>query len=98
MCQSDTSGRRRHSSICRVPDFNVGHALGAPMFDVDQFVMDCRSALSADPSHRAVRDVILRAVRDPAAILRGLGSPNRAGAITLYRAPSLTVMNVVWAP
>jgi predicted metal-dependent enzyme (double-stranded beta helix superfamily) len=68
------------------------------MFEADRFVEDCRAALGADQSHRAVREVITRAVRDPSAILRGLGTPDRAGATTLYRSVDLTIMNVVWAP
>jgi hypothetical protein len=35
------------------------------MFDLDQFIADCRAALE-------------RAVSDPANVLRGLGEPKRA--------------------
>src|SRR4051794_6006699 len=83
---------------CRAQTSSLAVPPGAPMYDVDQFVMDCRSAHAADPSHRAVREVVSRAVRDPAAILCALGTPDRAGVTTLYRTTSLTVMNVVWAP
>ena len=33
------------------------------MFNLDQFVADCRSALAADKSHKSVREVVARAVR-----------------------------------
>lgn len=69
------------------------------MFDVDGFVADCRAALAEDPgTHRAVREVVARAVSDPAAVLRGLGEPARAGVTKLYHAPDLTVLHIVWGP
>jgi hypothetical protein len=45
------------------------------MFDLDQFIADCRAALAADESHKSVREIVARAVSDPAAILKGLGEP-----------------------
>jgi predicted metal-dependent enzyme (double-stranded beta helix superfamily) len=68
------------------------------MFDLDQFIADCREAVAADRSHRAVRDVVARQVAAPAQILAGLGEPTRAEIKTLYRASDLTILNVVWAP
>ncbi len=67
-------------------------------FDRDQFVIDCRSALAADRSHRLVREVVARAVADPAAILKELGEPKRAGLQPLYRSDELTVLNITWGP
>jgi hypothetical protein len=48
------------------------------MFDLDQFIADCRAALAADKSHKSVREVVARAVSDPAAVLKGLGEPKRS--------------------
>src|SRR6266568_1381982 len=48
------------------------------MFDLDQFIADCRAALAADKSHKNVREIVARAVSDPAAILKGLGEPKRS--------------------
>ena len=39
------------------------------MFDLDQFVADCRTAIAQDPSHKFVREVVARAVSGPAAVL-----------------------------
>jgi len=39
------------------------------MFDLDRFVEDCRAAVAEDPSHKAVREVLARAVSEPAAVL-----------------------------
>jgi predicted metal-dependent enzyme (double-stranded beta helix superfamily) len=66
------------------------------MFDLDQFVADCRAAITEDPSHKLVREVVARAVSDPAAVLKGLGEPKRAAIQQLYRSPSLTILNVIW--
>jgi predicted metal-dependent enzyme (double-stranded beta helix superfamily) len=68
------------------------------MFDVDQFVTDCRDALAADKSHKLVRDVVRQAVADPSGVLKALGEPTRGAIKTLYRADNLTILNVVWAP
>ncbi|RFB80451.1 hypothetical protein [Methylovirgula sp. 4M-Z18] len=68
------------------------------MFDVEQFTADCRAALNADSSHKSVREVVARAVADPASVLKGLGEPRRSEIQTLYRGPDLTILNVIWAP
>lgn len=68
------------------------------MFDLDQFVADCRAALTAEADPRAVREVVARAVSDPAAVLKALGEPKRAEIQTLYHTADLTVLNVIWGP
>src|SRR5690349_20934727 len=69
-----------------------------PVFDHDRFVEDCRGALSADPTHKLVREVLARAVSDPAGVLAGIGEPKRAEVQKLYHAPDLTILNVIWGP
>jgi predicted metal-dependent enzyme (double-stranded beta helix superfamily) len=68
------------------------------MFDLDRFIADCREAVAGDPSHKAVREVVARAVSDPSAVIAGLGEPIRAGVDGLYRSDTLTILNVVWGP
>ena len=68
------------------------------MFELDQFITDCRAALAADRSHKLVHEVVARAVSDPGGVLRGLGEPKRAQLQKLYHAPDLTILNVIWAP
>jgi predicted metal-dependent enzyme (double-stranded beta helix superfamily) len=68
------------------------------VFDLDRFIEECRAAIGADPSHKAVREVVARAVSDPAGVLAGIGEPKRAEVQTLYHAPELTILNVVWGP
>ena len=68
------------------------------MLDLNQFVSDCRAALTGEPSQLAVREVVARAVSDPAAVLRSLGEPRRGGIHVLHQSSELTVLNVIWAP
>jgi predicted metal-dependent enzyme (double-stranded beta helix superfamily) len=81
-----------------------GYPVSAPlpkeiaMFETERFVADCRAAFAGDSSHKAIREVLGRAVSDPAAVLRGLGEPARPGSHTLFHSESLTILNVIWAP
>ena len=68
------------------------------MFNLDQFVADCRSALTADKSHKSVREVVARAVSNPSDVLNGLGEPKRSDVQKLYHSSDLTILNVIWAP
>jgi predicted metal-dependent enzyme (double-stranded beta helix superfamily) len=68
------------------------------MFDLDRFIEDCRAAVRDDPTHKAAREVVKRAVSDPAAVLAGIGEPKRAGVEAIYRGDDITILNVVWGP
>jgi predicted metal-dependent enzyme (double-stranded beta helix superfamily) len=68
------------------------------MFDPERFVADCRAAHAEDRSHKAVREVLTRALAEPRSVLKTLGEPARAGVATLSRSVELTILNVVWAP
>ena len=71
---------------------------GVPMFNIENFVEDCRSAVRKDPTHRAVADLLGGAIRDPAGVLKAVGEPTEGGFIPIYRSPELTILNVVWKP
>ena len=68
------------------------------MFDLDQFVADCRAALAADKSHKSVREVVARTVSNPSDVLNGLGEPKRSEVQKLYHSSDLTILNVIWGP
>ena len=68
------------------------------MFELEQFIADCRAALAQDRSPTAVREVVARAVSDPEAVLKALGEPTRGEMRPLYRSDDLTILNLVWAP
>jgi predicted metal-dependent enzyme (double-stranded beta helix superfamily) len=68
------------------------------MFDLDQFIADCRAAVAEDSSHKAVREIVARAVAEPGSVLKSVGEPRLAGIERIYHGPDLTILNVVWAP
>ena len=67
------------------------------MFDLDQFIADLRAAL-AEGSRQALKEVVARAVSDPASLLRQIGEPDEPSVQVLHASTDLTVLNVVWAP
>ncbi len=67
------------------------------MFDLDQFIADLRASL-AERSRQATKQVVARAVADPAALTRAIGAPTKGGLNVLYQSPELTVINLVWTP
>jgi predicted metal-dependent enzyme (double-stranded beta helix superfamily) len=67
------------------------------MFDVDSFLSDCLAANRADQPRLAVKEVLDRAVSDPAALAAAL-PPDRAQLTKLHVADDLTVLQVVWGP
>jgi predicted metal-dependent enzyme (double-stranded beta helix superfamily) len=90
-------GKRRHATVagldvCRT--FRLEHA----MFDLDQFVADCRAARAVDRSSKNMCEVVKAAVADPTGLLKALGEPDRAGIRELYRSSELSILNVVWGP
>jgi predicted metal-dependent enzyme (double-stranded beta helix superfamily) len=68
------------------------------MFDLDRFNAECLVAAAQPAALQVARDVVARAVDDPAAVLRALGAPGRAEVQTLHRSTELTILNVVWGP
>jgi predicted metal-dependent enzyme (double-stranded beta helix superfamily) len=67
-------------------------------FDRDDFVAEVRRARAETDSEGAVHEVLARAVSQPQSVILGLGEPRLAGIHSLYSAPDLTILNVVWAP
>ena len=68
------------------------------MFDPNRFVADCRAAMAEDRSQHALREVVARAVSNPADILRAFGEPSRAVVNRLYVGADITVLHFVWPP
>jgi len=68
------------------------------VFDLDLFIADCRAAVSLDASHKSVREIVARAVSEPAAVIAGLGVPARAEVQNLHNSAELTILNVIWGP
>lgn len=68
------------------------------MFDLDDFVAACRTALATSTPPTAIRELVARAVSEPSAVEAALGPPRQGGLFELYRSPTLTILNVVWTP
>jgi predicted metal-dependent enzyme (double-stranded beta helix superfamily) len=66
------------------------------MFDPEQLIEDCRGALGGKHTARQIRDVLTRALSEPAAVVRVLGEPQSGGVNALYRSPELTILDVHW--
>ena len=66
--------------------------------DIDRFVEDCIEAHRENEPQAAVLEVLARAVGDPQAVLRALGSPDKAGIAVLHRSETLTIFNATWSP
>ena len=51
------------------------------MFEKERFIEECRVALKQRDSHAAVRELVAKAVNDPAQIVRALGGPQRVNGV-----------------
>ncbi len=67
------------------------------MFDIDQFVDDCRAARRESEARRAIREVMTRALARPGEVADAL-RPTQGGLNLLHVSPELTVLHLVWAP
>ena len=68
-------------------------------FDVQAFVDDCVRVNDGTASAQAtIRELLAHALADPAAVLAGVGEPQKGGLQALHRSAGLTILNIVWAP
>ena len=67
------------------------------MFDLDDFLDQCRQAIAESEPRVAMRDVVQRAVTEPTSLAEAL-RPERGGINLVHNAADLTVLHVVWAP
>lgn len=66
--------------------------------DIERFVEDCVSANQETDAQVAVREVLARAVSNPAGVLESLGDPRKAGLNVLLSSPTLTIFAAAWTP
>ena len=71
---------------------------GKQMFDREQFIADCRSAIGGGHAVRHIREILARVVSDPSEVMRCLGDLQAGGIEPLYHSPELTIINVCWLP
>src|SRR5690348_3879630 len=67
------------------------------MFVIEEFISDCRKALTENEPRTAVREVLSRAVADAPSVASAL-EHHHAGITLLHNTEELTVLNVVWGP
>ena len=66
--------------------------------DLEQIIADCVAAAADSAPTKAVRETVARAVENPAALQKVLGTPERGGINRIHVSDELTILNVVWAP
>jgi predicted metal-dependent enzyme (double-stranded beta helix superfamily) len=86
------AARSRKTSAASTP------AVTSSAFELERFTEDVKRARAEANGQQAVHEVLARAVSNPRAVLAGLGEPTEVGIHTIYRAPDLTILNVIWAP
>ena len=67
------------------------------MFDLDDFLVDCRAAVRSDDPVLAIREVLARAVAEPRSVADAL-PVTRAELVPLCVEDDITVLKAVWAP
>jgi predicted metal-dependent enzyme (double-stranded beta helix superfamily) len=68
------------------------------MFDVAEFVVQCKHALTEHTPELAIKELVERLVADPEPVSSQLGPADTAGLTALYRGDDLTILRVIWAP
>lgn len=82
-----------------VPSPGVAFCKGDRLkFDRDMFIAECRRSLDEDEPQLAVRDVVARAISNPAAVERERGVADGWRVEVLYNDEDLTIMHFVWPP
>jgi len=68
------------------------------MFELDEFIAQCRTALQEHTPQLAIKELTERVLARPQEVLAALGPATKADIATLYRGPDLTMLRVIWAP
>ena len=68
------------------------------MFNLGNFIEDCKVSISNDQSHLGIKELVESAVSSPGDLIAALGPLEKAGATTMYHSDELTIVNVTWAP
>ncbi|MEO6708218.1 MAG: hypothetical protein ABI054_11260 [Planctomycetota bacterium] len=85
------------SSACQTQG-QAPKSSAAARFNLEEFIADVRRARTDSAPQAAVREVLAHAVSEPGSVIQTLGEPRQAGIHEVYRAPDLTILNVIWAP
>jgi predicted metal-dependent enzyme (double-stranded beta helix superfamily) len=66
--------------------------------NLDHFIADCRAVLAERSPEASIKELVARAVAEPAQVEAVLGTPRQGEITTLHHSPELTVLNVIWTP
>jgi predicted metal-dependent enzyme (double-stranded beta helix superfamily) len=67
------------------------------MFDIDELITECRRATVDSEPHRAVKEVLQRALANPSEVAHAL-RPTEGGIDVLHESSEFTIIHAVWAP
>jgi predicted metal-dependent enzyme (double-stranded beta helix superfamily) len=68
------------------------------MFVLEEFIANCRAALTEHSPQAAIKEIVAQAMARPGEVERALGTPTWAELVPLHRSDDLTILNVIWAP
>ena len=68
------------------------------MLNLDNFISDCRAALTQPSPELAIKEILARAVANPSEVEAALGTPSQANITPLHHDRDLTILNIVWTP
>ena len=68
------------------------------MLNLDDFITECRAALTQPSPELVIKEILERAIASPAEVEAALGTPRRAMIAPLHHDRDLTILNVVWTP
>lgn len=68
------------------------------MFDIDKFIQECDSRIEKKNNHKAVIDILSRAVENPTNLFNHFGEPTQGGIQKIYQSEKFSILNVVWTP
>jgi hypothetical protein len=72
------------------------------MLNLDNFISDCRAALTQPSPELAIKEILARAVANPSEVEAALGTPSQANITPLHHDRDLTILNIAgrraWRP
>tara|TARA_B100000902_G_C27061765_1_gene789462 strand:+ start:206 stop:751 length:546 start_codon:yes stop_codon:yes gene_type:complete len=68
------------------------------MFNLENFIESCESAVTNNETHLEIKEIVEKAVSDPESLMKAVGEPSKTGASPIFSSSKLTIVNVVWAP
>lgn len=68
------------------------------MLNLDNFISDCRAALTEATPALAIKEILASAVANPSEVEAALGTPSQANITPLHHDRDLTILNIVWTP